>query len=214
MTLQMKTFVLGPIQNNTYLFYEDHAALVIDPAMEPEPLAEFIRANDLILEKVLITHGHFDHYYGLTYLQKSFPALQDVYMHAEDLDLWRSGGSGRQFFGKDLSIPVPNQLLLPHTSLIWRGHELAVRHVPGHTPGSVLFYSAELACAFCGDAIFFHGIGRTDLPGSDYGTLLHSIQTQIFTLPDSTRLLPGHGPETTVAEEKANNPFLRQHPLK
>jgi glyoxylase-like metal-dependent hydrolase (beta-lactamase superfamily II) len=211
MTLQTKTFILGPIQNNSYLIYDDQTktALVIDPALEPEPLVEFIQQQSLSLEKVLVTHAHFDHYYGLPFLQKTFSTLKDIFLYPADLDLWREGGSARHFFGKNLDIPEPNQMLSPEEVIVFGDHQFSIRLVPGHTNGSVLFYSSELKGVFCGDAIFYHGIGRTDLPGGNYDLLIHSIQTQIFTLPDETRLFPGHGPATTVAEEKANNPFFQ-----
>jgi glyoxylase-like metal-dependent hydrolase (beta-lactamase superfamily II) len=210
MTLQIQAFTLGPIQNNTYLIYDDETkhALVVDPALEPAPLAEFINQHSLILLKVLITHAHFDHYYGLQFLQNSFPTLKDVYLHPDDLDLWRAGGSARQFFGKNLDIAEPNQIFTTMDDIFLDDHVFQIRSVPGHTAGSVLFYSNELKSAFCGDAIFYHGIGRTDLPGGDFDTLIQSIRNQVFTLPDETRLFPGHGPATTVIEEKENNPFL------
>ncbi|HKJ26647.1 MAG TPA: MBL fold metallo-hydrolase, partial [Anaerolineales bacterium] len=94
-------------------------------------------------------------------------------------------------------------------SLTLGAHTFEVRHTPGHTPGHVVFYAREDATLFCGDVIFRGSIGRTDLPRGDFNTLIESIRTQVFTLPDETLLLNGHGPETTVGYEKANNPFLR-----
>ena len=212
MTLQVKTFVLGPIGNNVYLVFDDQtrSALVIDPSINPEPLAQFIQENSLLVEKVLITHAHFDHYYGLPFLQSTFPSIKEVYLHPDDLDLWRSGGSGKHFSGKMLSVPEPNQLLNTAKTVTLDNHEFSVFHAPGHTAGSVIFYSAELKCAFVGDVIFFHGIGRTDLDGGDFNQLIHSIQSQVFTLPEETILFPGHGASTTVSEEKANNPFFNK----
>lgn len=210
MTLQLKHFLLGPISNNSYLVFDDQtrSALVVDPSLEPGPLAQFMLENSLLLEKVLITHAHFDHYYGLPFLQSAFPSIKEIYLHPDDLDLWRSGGFGKLFWGRTLAVAEPNQLLSTAKPVTLDKHQFTVLHVPGHSAGSVLFYSAELKCAFVGDVIFFHGIGRTDLEGSDFNQLIHSIQMQVFTLPDETTLYNGHGPSTTVAEEKANNPFL------
>jgi Zn-dependent hydrolases, including glyoxylases len=211
MTLELNTFVLGPLDNMTYLLTDSDSkvAIVIDPALQPEPLIEYIRAQALTLEKVWVTHAHFDHYYGLPVLQEAFPYLNEVYLNHQDLELWHGGGNARQFMGYYLAVPEPNHDLVPGTTLTWRGHEFTLLAVPGHSPGSIVIYSPELNCAFCGDTIFYHGMGRLDLPGSDPKLLAGCIRSQIFTLPDATRLLPGHGPETTVAEEKANNPFIR-----
>ena len=210
MTLQVKHFLLGPISNNSYLVFDDltRSALVIDPSLEPGPLAQFVQKNSLQLKKALITHAHFDHYYGLPFLQSTFSSIEEVYLHLDDLDLWRSGGFGKLFWGRTLTVTEPNRLLSTTSPVTLDEHKFIVLHAPGHSAGSVLFYSAELKCAFVGDVIFFHGIGRTDLEGSDFNQLIHSIQTQVFTLPDETTLYNGHGPSTTVAEEKANNSFL------
>jgi hydroxyacylglutathione hydrolase len=210
MTLISKSFVLGPISNNTYLIYDDETcqALVIDPPLEPAPLAQYIRENDLMLEKVLITHAHFDHYYGLPFLLSQFSSIKEVFLHPGDLDLWNSGGGAKHFWGKTIPVTQPTHLLLPGESILLGSHKFTYRHAPGHTAGSVIYFSEELHCAFVGDVIFKQGIGRTDLDGGDYNQLINSIRTQVFTLPEETILYPGHGPITTVADEKRDNPFL------
>ena len=211
MTLQIKTFVLGKLNNNVYLLFDDQtrAAVIIDPPLDPDLLAQFIQEKSLNLENIWITHAHFDHYYGLPYLEKTLSSIKTVSLHKDDLGLWRNGGGARHFLGKNIDIPEPNQLISAGQHLFLGEHEFIVHLAPGHTAGSVIYYSAELKCAFCGDVIFYHGIGRTDQQGGDLGLLIHSIQTQVLTLPDETILYPGHGPSTTVAEEKAKNPFLR-----
>jgi glyoxylase-like metal-dependent hydrolase (beta-lactamase superfamily II) len=129
-------------------------------------------------------------------------------MHPDDLPVWRAGGGGRSFGfsidpGPDPSVP------LVHGQLLHLGDEtLEVRHTPGHSPGHVVFYSPTAGVLFCGDLIFHRSVGRTDLPGSSAQKLVHSIHTQVYTLPPATRLLCGHGPDTTVAEEIAENPFV------
>jgi glyoxylase-like metal-dependent hydrolase (beta-lactamase superfamily II) len=210
MTLTYKNFILGPIQNNSYLVYDDvtKQALVIDPPMEPAPIAKFILESNLILEKVFVTHGHFDHFYGLPYLMNEFSSIQEVVLHPADLDLWNSGGGARHFWGKSISVVSPNHLLKEGEILFLGEHQFTFRYAPGHSNGSVVYCSQALNCAFVGDVIFYHSIGRTDLDGGDLNRLLQSIRTQVFSLPEDTLLLPGHGESTTVAEEKANNPFL------
>jgi hydroxyacylglutathione hydrolase len=209
-TFRVKTFVLGPIENNSYLLYDDETkqAAIIDPSFEPNEIVEFVKEIGLVVEKVFITHGHFDHFYGLPFLKSVLPSINQVCLHREDLELWKDGGGAKKFLNEDLKIDSPNCLLEENPSVSLGEHQIEVRHTPGHTPGSVIYYSAELESAFCGDLIFYHGIGRTDLPGGDMSQLVHSIQKEVFTLPAETKLLSGHGPATTIAEERKNNPFL------
>jgi glyoxylase-like metal-dependent hydrolase (beta-lactamase superfamily II) len=209
MTLN-KTLILGPIENNTYVLYDENTrrAWIIDPAMEPAPLVDFLEKNQLVLEKVLITHGHFDHYYGLPYLQKMITTPFDVYLHPDDLPLWQSGGGASHFLRQSLEVPEPTKFFAEGMKLSLSETDLIVFHTPGHSPGSVTLYCPALKIAYCGDLIFFHGIGRTDLDGGNYANILTSIQEKIFTLPESVSLLPGHGPTTTVGEEKRSNPFF------
>lgn len=210
MTLQIKTFILGPIENNSFLVYdkETKQAAVIDPSFEPNEIVEFAQNNGLNIEKVFITHGHFDHFYGLPFMKVMLPSINQVYLHGEDLSLWNNGGGAKDFWNKEIIIEPPNCILQDKQFVTLGDHKLEVRHTPGHTQGSVIYYSSELATAFCGDLIFYHGVGRTDLPGGDMNQLIHSIQKEVFTLPPETRLLSGHGPATTVAEEKKNNPLF------
>ncbi|MCK5428468.1 MAG: MBL fold metallo-hydrolase, partial [Anaerolineales bacterium] len=128
--------------------------------------------------------------------------------HPKDYPLYRMQG-GAPLFGMKID-PGPEPTVdLQHGQILHLGnYQLEVRHAPGHTPGHVVFYCAEEAVMFCGDVIFQGSIGRTDLPGGDFNTLINSIRSEIFTLPDETRLLTGHGPETTVGIERQYNPFL------
>jgi glyoxylase-like metal-dependent hydrolase (beta-lactamase superfamily II) len=210
MTLQINSFTLGPIGNNAYLIHDDETrqALLIDAPLEPGAIAEFIEKNDLLLEDILITHGHFDHYYGLPFLLSRFSSVKEVYLHPDDLDLWNSGGGAKHFWGKSIPVTQPTHLLAPGETIKLGVHEFTFRHAPGHSAGSVIYYSAEMQSAFVGDVIFLQGIGRTDLDGGDFNQLIHSIQTQVFTLPEQTTLYPGHGPATTVKDEKLNNPYF------
>lgn len=209
--LTYKTFVLGPIDNNSIVLYDDETreGILIDPSFEPEPLVNFIKDQGLHVEKVLLTHGHFDHYYGLPYVQSMLPTVKEIYLHADDLALWKEGGGARKFIGKVLELPDPDHLLQDSQEIMLGKYGLKTFHTPGHTPGSVVFYSSDMNTVFCGDLIFYHGIGRTDLDGGNYAQLIQSIQIKIFSLPSETFLISGHGPETTVGEEIENNPFLR-----
>jgi glyoxylase-like metal-dependent hydrolase (beta-lactamase superfamily II) len=145
---------------------------------------------------------------GINVLTRAFTYPIQIGLHAADLDLWKQGG-GARFFGMEIEPGPKPTLFFTHAQKLFLGTAtLEVRHTPGHTPGHVIFYAAENGIVFCGDLIFNHGIGRSDLPGGDQIELLNSIRTQVLTLPPQTRLLSGHGPETTVGEETVENPFL------
>ncbi|GAB4469825.1 MAG: MBL fold metallo-hydrolase [Anaerolineales bacterium] len=209
--LTIKRMVLGPVQTNAYLLHDDdtHATVVIDPAWEGERIVKAAEQNNWQIEQVWLTHAHFDHLGGVSGILKAANSPLPVALHADDLPLWRVQG-GAQLFGFRLdAIPEPN-LLLSHGEILQVGNfEVEVRHTPGHTPGHVVFYLPKAEVCFCGDVIFESGIGRTDLPGGDFETLMNSIREQILTLPDHTRLLSGHGNETTVAQERLHNPWLQ-----
>lgn len=209
-TLELKTFVLGPLDNNSYLLFDDVSkeAVVIDPSFDPEPVLEAVTRNGLNLKTILLTHAHFDHIAGTTYLVQMLPARVDLALSSKDALLYKnSGGAG--LYGFSLGdLPEITMDLLTIRTLYVGQEPVLVKEVPGHTPGHVLFYVPGLEAAFCGDLIFKGSIGRTDLPGGDTRTILASIRSQVLMLPPETALYPGHGPATTVAEEAAHNPFL------
>jgi hydroxyacylglutathione hydrolase len=210
MKLEIKTFTLGPLDNNSYLLWVEgrkHAVL-IDPSYDIQTIIGEIKKQELILDDILITHAHFDHVIGVSLLLQSFKNRPRIGLHPSDLKLWRTD-AGAKSFNLHISLPRDPDFYFSDSLVInSNGIKMEVRHVPGHTPGHVIFYAPQSSVAFCGDAIFYHSIGRTDLPGSDFQTLLTSIRSNILTLPSDTRLLCGHGEETTVAEEQRNNPFL------
>jgi glyoxylase-like metal-dependent hydrolase (beta-lactamase superfamily II) len=210
MTLLVETIVCGPLENNVYVVYDDKTlkALVIDPSIGTDSVAAFIKKNALEVQQVLITHAHFDHFYGVPYLLKKIPTIQAVVLHEQDHAQWQSGGGARKYIGMRLVVDAPLLFVKDSDVVEFGEHCFEVRLAPGHSAGSVLYYFSELKCAFVGDVIFYHGIGRTDLDDGDEAQLLESIHQQVFTLPDETVLLPGHGPATTVLEERTNNPYL------
>ena len=208
--LKLETFVCGPIENNVYLLFDDQTrdGWIIDPAMNSDSVSKFTERENIIIKKILITHAHFDHYYGLSEFKAILPPIEEIVLGKDDLHLWNSGGGAKDFFGKSQNIADPNILVDHQQKILLDDHVFEVRAVPGHTQGSVLYYCPEINSAFCGDLIFFHGVGRTDLPGGSFDQLVNSIRTQVFTLPPPTKIFPGHGPATTVAEEIHNNPFI------
>lgn len=210
MSLEIISFQLGPVRTNTYLIADSKSgtAAVIDPAWDGAIiLAEAIKSGWRIAH-IWYTHAHFDHIAGAAAIADALNPLPLVALHPADHELWKIGGGGGAY-GFNLD-PGPEPTIDLHHHLILRlgENKIEVRFTPGHTPGHVVFYCSESNVCFTGDLIFSNAVGRTDLPGGSWENLKKSIINEIFTLPDLTRLLPGHGRETTVAEEKRSNPFI------
>ena len=213
MTLEILHLTLGPLPNNVYVLGDSATggAVVIDPSFESEVVLDRVEKKGWQIRAIWLTHAHFDHIAGAGDIVSDCEKTPAIGLHPADDELYaRSGGAGQ--FG--LSIPQPPEPKIHFTNgmqlqLDAGGPILAtVLHAPGHSPGHVMFYCEPLGVLFCGDVIFRMGVGRTDLAGGDMDTLLKTIREQVFTLPDETRLLPGHGPESTVGFEKKHNPFL------
>lgn len=208
--LHIETLVLGPVQTNAYLIAdpETREAAVIDPAWDGALILREAQAHGWQIGQLWFTHAHFDHIGGASALLKALQPPPSQALHPADLPLWRAKGGAPLFGIRFDSGPEP-EIALTHGQTLSLGKlQFTVRHAPGHTPGHVLFYCAAEGVLFCGDVIFAGGIGRTDLPGGDYTTLIHSIESQVLTLPPDTRLLSGHGEESKVGWEKRWNPFL------
>jgi hydroxyacylglutathione hydrolase len=208
--LEIVTFTLGPAMTNAYLVADSETkeAAVIDPAWDGHSILTEAIKRGWRIAHLWYTHAHFDHIGGAAAIADALNPPPLVALHPADHALWRSEG-GAPFFGFKID-PGPEPTIdLQHGQILKLGSiEFEVRHTPGHTPGMCILYVASEGVCFCGDLIFHDSVGRTDLPGGDWGTLLKSIHEQVFTLPDETRLLSGHGPETTVGEEKRSNPYV------
>ncbi len=209
MTLEIVRLVLGPMENNTYLLADSGQAVVVDPSFDSELVLEIVEKHGWDLAAIWLTHAHFDHIAGVQVIQQATgKATLPVGLHTADLPLWQQGG-GARLFGMNIAPGPDPSIHFEHGQIITLGESrLEVRHAPGHTPGHVMFYAAEAGAMLVGDVIFYHGIGRTDLPGGSQAVLMQSIREQVLTLPVQTRLLSGHGPETTIEEELAGNPYL------
>jgi glyoxylase-like metal-dependent hydrolase (beta-lactamase superfamily II) len=208
--LEIIPLVLGPVATNAYLLGEsiDHIAVVVDPAWDGELIVEEARRRGWQIEQIWLTHAHFDHIGGIAGVVKATQPAPKIALHPADLPLYLAQGGASLFGMRIEATPEPSVRLKHDQSLLLGNYMFEVRHCPGHTPGHVVFYCATEKVMFCGDVIFWGSIGRTDLPGGDYETLMHSIQSQILTLPNETRLLSGHGGETTIGVERRDNPFL------
>jgi glyoxylase-like metal-dependent hydrolase (beta-lactamase superfamily II) len=212
--LDIQTWVLGPVATNTYLAgdTETKEAVIIDPAWDGTRLAREITADGWQLKAVWLTHAHFDHFAGLADLLQSLEGeLPDdffVGMHPKDQQLWKVRGGAIMFGIQVKKAPPPDHDFKEGEILQVGQYQFHVHHAPGHSLGHVIFHCSDEKVLFSGDVIFNQGIGRTDLLGGSYQTLMESIHQWVLPLPDETRIYSGHGPETTVGDEKRNNPFL------
>lgn len=210
MPLEIFTYVNGPYLNNTFLLADSQTrqAVVVDPSFECQKVLDSLQKNHWKPIEIWLTHGHFDHCAGDRLIAEAFQPILPVRLHPDDLELWRDGGNSKHF-GPLIDLGPEPSLTFQHGQKLFIGEtEFDVRHAPGHTLGHVIFYAPQLKVLLCGDVIFRDGIGRTDLPGASNPQLIQSIREQVLTLPEDTRLLSGHGAETSVGREKKVNPFL------
>jgi len=204
----LQGFPAGPIGANCYIVGDDGTrdVFVIDPGDEPERILEALRRLGARPQALVNTHGHFDHIQAVDAVRRATGA--PFWIHEAEREILEHGPArAKTLFGLDLpSSPAPDRWLVDGDRLRVGGLVLTVRHTPGHSPGGVCLLGDGLA--FVGDTLFAGSIGRTDLPGADTAVLLASIAGVLLPLPDDTICYPGHGPETTIGEEKRTNPFL------
>jgi hydroxyacylglutathione hydrolase len=205
--LTVRAMEVGPLLENAYIVAHvaSAKAVVIDPGEDGEEILRRLSEGGFALDKILLTHGHFDHVGAVSVLKERTGAK--VYAHPDEVDrMLRAPVQGAMFGIGVRQPPAPDVLIREGDAVPLADREFRVLHTPGHTPGHVAFVAGEIA--FVGDLIFAGSIGRTDLPGGSLDQLLRSVREKIFTLPDETVLFPGHGPATTVGEEKRTNPFF------
>jgi hydroxyacylglutathione hydrolase len=211
--MTIKTFTFNPFQENTYLVYDEIGeAIIIDAGclktQEKAMLSDYISEKNLVLKRVINTHLHIDHQFGNKYLFETYgikpeACKEDEFLLDNVVDQARAFGIPTDEEAQSLGgYIVENQIIQFGVS------SLISIHVPGHAPGSMAFYSVQAGALFVGDVLFKGSIGRTDLPKGDYATLINSITKKLLPLPDSTIVYCGHGPTTTIGEEKRTNPYL------
>ena len=208
--MRVRTFTGGGFAENGYLAVcnTTHAAVVVDPGAAAGRMMEAVQAEGADLQAVLLTHAHLDHVEGVHRVREAVPDVP-IWLHALDRPLYDAVQQQAAAFGLSVAEqPDPDHELVEGEPYSFGECTFDVRFAPGHAPGHVIFVSEDAGLALVGDVVFQGSIGRTDLPGGDLATLMRSIDSQILTLPDDVRLLPGHGPETTVGRERASNPFI------
>ena len=182
-------------------------AALVDPGGDIDRLLALVRAEELTVEKIFLTHGHIDHAGEAALLRERLGVPIEGPHEADRFWLEQLGMQGRMFGMASLAPFEPDRWLVDGDVVRFGEVELAVIHCPGHTPGHVVFHHAEMRLAFVGDVLFQGSIGRTDFPQGDLQTLLHSIRAKLFPLGDDIAFVPGHGPMSTFGEERATNPF-------
>lgn len=207
--LKIICIVVGPLWTNSYLIWDTGSmeGTLVDPGDDGDKLINEIKRREINLKNIIITHGHFDHLKDAEYVSSKLNV--PVMASKKELPIIEHVAEQSVLFGFSPIYPPEIKIFINENDTIKVGsYSFVVLHTPGHSPGSVTLYNSSEGIAIVGDLIFFESIGRTDIPGGDYNTLIQSIKKHILTMPDNTRLLPGHGEETTVGHEKLNNPFL------
>ena len=211
--LKIETFTVNPFLENTYLLYDENTkdAVVVDPGFytyqEQQRFVEFLSKNNLNLVGCICTHCHIDHICGTNFIYREF-GLSPV-IPIEELPLYEQAEGQAMLFQFPIEkLPAPVVELKDKQQINVGTQTLETISCPGHSPGHVVFYHRNSRQLIGGDVLFKGSIGRTDLPGGDYDTLINNIRKRLFILPDETVVYPGHGPITTIEEEKLYNPFV------
>lgn len=202
--MKIDTLILGAYETNCYVLRsgsEAHDCLIIDTGLEAGPLLDFLRTHKLNPLAVIFTHGHADHIAGAEPLRKKYPAIK-LAIHKLDAEMLTCGQSNLSFLAPaDIIIDAEGPIEFVRLTF-------QILHTPGHTPGGISLYSQAEGAVFTGDALFAGSIGRTDFAYGNGEQLINSVKRKLLTLPDDTVVYPGHGPTTTIANEKATNPFF------
>lgn len=213
--LDIQGFELGPWATNCYVVAPSQPAAegspcwIIDASFEPEPLIEHILEREFKPEALIFTHAHIDHIAGAFEIRRAFPEIPVLIHELEERWLLDPELNLSASAGIPVTAPQATRLLKGGDTLDLADVHWRVLHVPGHSPGSIALWCERAHTLFGGDALFSGSIGRTDFPGCSFEDLERSIRTKLYTLPDQTVVLPGHGPSTTIGREKRSNPFVR-----
>jgi hydroxyacylglutathione hydrolase len=208
---ELECFTLGPFETNCYIVRVPGSTdcWIVDASFEPGELVSRVRSEGLTPVALVLTHAHIDHIAGAFDVRRAFPKIP-VWIHEAEKE-WLSDPmlNLSAMTGMPTTAPEATRLLREGDAPELGGTAWRVLHTPGHSPGGITLHHAPSETAIVGDSLFAGSVGRTDFPGSDPGTLAASIRTKLYTLPDATRIYPGHGPASTIGREKRSNPFVR-----
>ncbi|MGJ7025762.1 MBL fold metallo-hydrolase [Petrimonas sulfuriphila] len=212
--MKIKTFEFNPLGVNTYVLYDRTGeCIVVDASCffpdENKLLLNFILDNNLVVKHLVNTHLHFDHIFGVNFLASQFGLK--LLVHRDDIVLLENLSQQLQMFGFNTNVdyrPEIGGFLAENDVVSFGEQQLKVLHVPGHSPGSIVFYNEKEKLALVGDVLFNGSIGRTDLLEGSFEQLTEGIRTKLFTFSDDTEVYPGHGPKTTIGQERRYNPFV------
>lgn len=211
--LTVKQFTFNPLQENTYIVYNEHGhCIIVDPGCyfpeECNEMKNYIEQQQLSPKTLLNTHCHLDHIFGNAFIHERYGL--PLHLHRNEKTVLEHGPATGKMYGLPFINYSGELIYIDEKDTITLGEEsLRILFTPGHSPGSLSFYNAEHKFVLSGDVLFRESIGRTDLPGGNFETLIDSIQTMLWPLPDDVVVYSGHGPETTIGYEKAANPFLK-----
>lgn len=210
--IKIEKFVVNPLSENTFVVSDESGdCILVDPGFyfpeEHDEIRNYIAENKLNPVKITNTHCHFDHIMGVEFVREEYGI--PFHAHADDAFWIERAEQQANTFGFKLKPVQPIDAFLTENKNIKFGNtELEVIHIPGHTPGHVVFYNREAEVLIAGDVLFYGSIGRTDLPKGNHDDLISNIKNKLLILPENTKVYCGHGPETTIGFEKSSNPFL------
>lgn len=207
--MDIKAFQLGPVGTNCYILTKNKHSIIIDPGHNDERLLDYIKKENLNIEKILLTHGHFDHIAGVDMIRNEIGAK--VYIHEQDNEMLlnpNKNGSALMM-GMNITIKDADEFVYDDEKIDFEGSTIEVIYTPGHSKGGVCYKIDDAGVIFCGDTLFYRSIGRTDLYGGSIEELESSIRNKIYTLNKNYTLLSGHGESTTIEDEKKSNGFFR-----
>lgn len=199
---------VGSLGTNCFIVYDEAslAAAVIDPGGSADEILRLVRREKLSVELIILTHGHADHIMAVDQVKEQTGAR--LLIHEADAPMLASASLNLSgFMGQGFTVGAADQLLRDGDVITLATISFKVLHTPGHTPGGICLVAEEVA--ICGDTLFAESIGRTDFPGGSYKQLIESIQNKLLALPDDYKVLPGHGPDTTIGWERKMNPFIQ-----